>query len=229
MSAFLLHRSSRWVLVGLVALFVGLAVVWIWSGATLAGLTAWIAGLNGVLVFLFMAILPIGGFSVGVVYVVAGIKFGAVGGGFAVAAATAIHLVGTHWICRSMLRGPLLNGLLRRGHSLPVIPAGEDVSVAAMVALLPGPPYFIRNYMLGLSGIPLRTYFWVCLPIYLIRSYVAIVVGKVGVGLNAKSIGVLAAIYSVKLGVCAYLLWRIRRRIQRAENARTPEKMGADK
>jgi uncharacterized membrane protein YdjX (TVP38/TMEM64 family) len=229
MSAFLLHRSSRWVLVGLVALFVGVAVVWIWSGATLAGLTAWIAGLNGVLVFLFMAILPIGGFSVGVVYVVAGIKFGAVGGGFAVAAATAIHLVGTHWICRSMLRGPLLNGLLRRGHSLPVIPAGEDVSVAAMVALLPGPPYFIRNYMLGLSGIPLRTYFWVCLPIYLIRSYVAIVVGKVGVGLNAKSIGVLAAIYSVKLGVCAYLLWRIRRRIQRAENAWTPEKMGADK
>jgi uncharacterized membrane protein YdjX (TVP38/TMEM64 family) len=228
MSAFPLHRSSRWVLVGLVALFVGVAVVWIRSGATLAGLTAWIAGLNGVLVFLFMAILPIGGFSVGVVYVVAGIKFGAVGGGFAVAAATAIHLVGTHWICRSMLRGPLLNGLLRRGHSLPVIPAGEDVSVAAMVALLPGPPYFIRNYLLGLSGIPLRTYFWVCLPIYLIRSYVAIVVGKVGVGLNAKSIGVLAAIYSVKLGVCAYLLWRIRRRIQRAENAPTPEKMGAD-
>ena len=218
------HRSSRWILVGLIALLVGVAAAWIRSGATLTGITASIAGLNGFLVFLLMAILPIGGFSVSVVYVVAGIKFGAVGGGVAVAGATAIHLLGTHWICRSILRAPLLNWLQRRGHSVPVIPAGEDVSVAAMAALVPGPPYFIRNYILGLSGIPLRTYFWVCLPIYVIRSYVAIVVGKVGMGLNAKSIGVLAAVYTVKLGLCAYLLWRIRRRFQRAENARAPGK-----
>lgn len=208
------NRSRWWIGGGLLLVAVALVVVWIRTDASLKEITEAIAGLNPALVFLLMALLPIGGFSIGVVYVVAGIKFGPVLGGVAVAAATAVHLVATHWICRSILRAPLERFIQRRGHKLPHIPEGEDISVATMAALIPGPPYFARNILLALSGIRLRLYFWVCLPIYVIRSYVAILIGDLGTDLNARSISVLASVYAVKLGICAYLIWRLRKRFK---------------
>jgi uncharacterized membrane protein YdjX (TVP38/TMEM64 family) len=209
------QTSSRWWFgVAITVVLIALCTVWYRSGVSLAEVTGRIASLNGALVFLLMAILPIGGFSVGVVYLVAGIKFGPVLGGVAVAAATAVHLLGTHWICRSILRAPLERFMAQRRHKLPHIPEGENVSVAAMAALVPGPPYFIRNYLLALSGVPLRVYFFVCLPIYVVRSYVTILLGDLGSELTPRAVGVLAAVYAVKLSICAYLIWRIRRRFK---------------
>lgn len=201
-------------ILGLALVAAILVTVWIRTDTSLAEVTEAIAGLNTPLVLLLMAVLPIGGFSIGVVYLIAGVKFGPVLGGVVVAGATAAHLIGTHWVCKSMLRAPVQRLLKRRGHALPHIPEGEDVSIAAMAALVPGPPYFMRNYLLALSGVPLRVYFWVCLPIYVIRSYVAILLGNLGAELTPRAIAILAAVYAVKLGICAYLIWRIRKRFK---------------
>ena len=157
-----------------------------------------------------MAVLPIGGFSVGLVYLVAGIKFGPLLGGVAVAGATAVHLVASHWICQTVLREPLRRFLERRNHKLPHAPAGAHKSVAAMAALVPGLPYVARNYLLALTDIPLRVYFWVCLPIYVIRSYIVIMLGDIGADVNRKTLAILVGVYVLKLSICAILLWRIR-------------------
>jgi uncharacterized membrane protein YdjX (TVP38/TMEM64 family) len=211
--------SRWWFVAAIIVVVVVLCMVWYRSGVSLAELTAQIAKQNGALVFVLMALLPIGGFSIGVVYLVAGIKFGPVLGGVAVAGATAVHLVGTHWICRGILRAPLERFMARRRHKLPHVPEGENVSVAAMAALVPGPPYFIRNYLLALSGVPLRVYFFVCLPIYVVRSYVTILLGDLGSEVTPRAVGVLAAVYVVKLGICAYLIWRIRRRFKQEKTS----------
>lgn len=209
---------GRWLLLALLlAIAAGVAVIWVRGGYQLHDLTDLIVGFNPIVVFILMAILPVAGFSVSVVYLVAGVKFGPVLGGVLVAAATAVHLLATHWICQTMLRGPLQRYLAKRKHKLPHVPEGEDVSVAAMAALVPGPPYFARNYLLALTDIPLRIYFWVCLPIYVVRSYVAILVGDLGSELDRESVMILAAVYALKLSICAYLLWRIRRRIRLAK------------
>ena len=197
-------------------------VVYVQSDFELERITQWIAGFNPVIVFLLMATLPVAGFSVAVIYLVAGIKFGPVLGGVAVAGATAVHLLVTHWICQSVLRGPLQRLLKRRNHSLPHVPEGEDVSVAAMAALVPGLPYFARNYLLALTDVPLRVYFWVCLPIYVARSYIVILLGDLGTDMNRHDLMILGAVYVVKLSICGYLLWRIRRRFKLASASKQP-------
>ena len=165
-----------------------------------------------VLALCLMALLPLFGFSIGVVYVVAGVKFGLVGGGLAIVAVTAVHLLGTHWIARSFLETKLRRFLQKKHYRMPHAPEGAEFSLAAMVALVPGPPYFLRNYTLALSGIPLRRYFWVCLVIYTLRSYVTLAVGNLSSDPTRQGVYWLAAIIVVKLTICAFLIRRIARK-----------------
>lgn len=214
-------QRRRWITGVIVALIAAaLVVLYLKSDFDLERLTNRIAEFNPIIVFILMATLPVGGFSVAVVYLVAGIKFGPVLGGVAVAGATAVHLLATHWICQTVLRAPLQRFLKRRKHELPHVPEGENASVAAMAALVPGLPYFSRNYLLALTDVPLRVYFWVCLPIYVIRSYLVILLGDLGTDLNPKTFSILATVYVIKLSICAYLLWRIRKRFKLAKGSK---------
>lgn len=218
-------RPAWWLVVAAIAIAAAAAAWWLGSDFEWREITRRITEFNSAVVFLLMATLPIGGFSVAIVYLVAGAKFGPVLGGVAVAGATAVHLLATYWICRTVLRGPLERYLKRRGHRLPHVPEGENVSVAAMAVLVPGIPYFARNYLLALTDVPLRIYFWVCLPLYVARSYVTILLGDLGTEPDRRTLIILAVVYAVKLGVCAYLIWRIRRRIKESkarELAATP-------
>jgi uncharacterized membrane protein YdjX (TVP38/TMEM64 family) len=211
-------RFRWWLTWALVVIAVGCAVWWWWrSDYTLKSVTDSIASFNAFVVFALMATLPVVGFSVSVIYLVAGVKFGPMLGGVAVTGATAAHLLLTHWICRSVLRERLQRFLARRNHHLPHVPAGENASIAAMAALVPGLPYFARNYLLALTDVPLRTYFWICLPIYVARSYVAILLGDFGGEPDRQTLILLALVYVVKLSICAYLLWRIRKRFKLAK------------
>jgi len=223
-------KTMRWGLPALALVAVAaVAVLWIRGDVDWRSITARIAAFDPVVVFVLMATLPIAGFSVSVTYLVAGLKFGPVLGGVAVAGATAVHLLATYWICQTMLRGPIERMLKRRGHALPHVPEGESVSVAAMAVLVPGLPYVARNLLLALTDVPLRVYFWVCLPLYVARSYVTILLGDLGMEPDRRTFAILAAVYVLKLSGCAYLIWRIRRRIKErkrveASNPPTPRR-----
>ena len=138
------------------------------------------SGLNMVLVLLISAFLPLAGFPISIVYLVLGARFGPAVGLLVVAGITSLHLIGTHWIARSFLRAPLLRFIERRGHRVPSIPEGENAVVALMIMMAPGIPYFLRNFTLALSGVPLRIYFFVALPFHLLRSCVTLFVGDLG-------------------------------------------------
>src|SRR4051812_26110707 len=97
---------------GVVAVAIG-ATVWVRGDYEVADVTETLAGLNPVLVMVLMATLPVVGFSVSIVYLVAGAKFGPVLGGVAVAAATVVHLLASHWIGRGFLREPLRRFMAR--------------------------------------------------------------------------------------------------------------------
>lgn len=219
-------KRRWWLLATLGALAAsGVTILWIRGDFDWREITAQIAAFDPAVVFALMATLPIVGFSVSVTYLVAGLKFGPVLGGVAVAGATAVHLLATYWICQTMLRGPIERMLKRRGHALPHVPEGENVSVAAMAVLVPGLPYVARNLLLALTDVPLRVYFWVCLPLYVARSYVTILLGDLGMEPDRRTFAILAAVYVLKLSVCAYLIWRIRRRIlaRKREAGSNPE------
>lgn len=207
-------RSKKWILLA-VAVLLALGLV-----AGLSDLVDWPAlrgmleGLDRGSLLAVAAVLPLFGFSIAVVYLTVGAVFGGWLGLAVVAGITAVHLLGSHWIARSFFRAPMQRFLHRRRHRLPDLPEGEEWAVALMTALVPGLPYFVRNYLLALSGIPLRIYFWICWPVYVLRSSVVLFLGDFSDGFSGRRLVVLGGVLVLKVGICAYLIYRLRARYQ---------------
>jgi len=166
--------------------------------------------LNPLAMLPLMAILPIFGFPISMVYLFAGLRFGPVWGGVVVAGVTAVHLLGTYVVGRSFLRKPLERFIERRHAHLPQVPADEQAPVAVIGGLVPGLPYFVRNYLLVLAGLRLRVLFLVCLPLYVARSYVTILLGDMGSDPTRNKLIFLVVLDVLKVAICALVIWRLR-------------------
>jgi uncharacterized membrane protein YdjX (TVP38/TMEM64 family) len=209
------HRAKLWWLVALVAsAAAGAGLVLHYTDLTWArtwtSVTGWVDALNPIAVVPLMAVLPVVGFPISVVYLVAGAKFGPLWGGVVVTLATSSHLLLTYGIARSFLREPLRRFIERRHAHLPEIPEDEQAAVCVIAVLVPGLPYVIRNYLLALAGVKLRYYFWVCLPIHVARSYVSIMMGDMSSDPSRKAIIVLLIVDVLKVVICALVIWRLR-------------------
>lgn len=169
-----------------------------------------IGHLNAAAVIPLMAVLPVAGFPIAVVYLVAGARFGPVVGGVVVLGITIVHMLLTHLIGRSVLRAPLRRFIEKRHRHLPEVPYDEHAAVAVVAALVPGLPYFVRNYLLVLAGVRLSVLLWVCVPIYVARSYVTILLGNLGSDPSTSGFIVLLAIDGLKVAICALVIWRLR-------------------
>ena len=166
--------------------------------------------INPALLLALMAMLPLFGFPISVVYLTIGAVFGGPWGVAVVAGITFVHLTGSHWIAHSFLSGPLQRWLERRKRTLPELPEGEDVPLSLMTALVPGLPYFIRNYLLALSGIPLLTYLWICWPVYVARSCIMIFLGDFSGELESRRILTLGGVFLLKVLICALIVRHLR-------------------
>lgn len=169
-----------------------------------------ISRLDPVLVIPLMAVLPVFGFPISVVYLVAGARFGPVGGGLVVLVATTCHMLGTYLIGRSVLRGPLQRYIERKHKHLPQVPLDEQAAVTVIAALVPGLPYVVRNYLLVLAGVRLKYLLFVCMPIYVARSYVTILLGDMGSDPSKKGLAILLTIDALKVAICGLVIWRLR-------------------
>jgi len=174
------------------------------------GVRPWMQHLDPWVLLALMCLLPLFGFSISVVYLVAGAVFGGPLGVVVIAGVSAVHLLGNHWIGRGYLRGPILRWLKRRNLSPPALPLGEDASVALMTALVPGLPYFVRNYLLAVSDLRFRTSFWIVWSVYVVRSSVVLFFGDFIDDLTTIHLVTLLAVFGMKLSICACLLFRIR-------------------
>ena len=68
----------------------------------------------------------------------------------------------------------------------------------------------MRNYLLALAGIPLKTYFWVCLPVYVFRSLLTILAADFCGDFTTKKFIFLGGVFLVKVAICAYIINRLR-------------------
>lgn len=197
----------KWIVTALVGLLVAALAVFLmlrefeWQRVTDA-----INRVHPAAVLPFMAILPVFGFPIMFVYVFAGARFGPVLGGVVVAGVTAVHLLASYVIARSFLRRPLERFIERRHRHLPQVPEDEGPAVALVAALVPGLPYVVRNYALALAGVKLRVYFWVCLPVYVARSYVSILLGDLSSDPSRKGLVILVVVDVLKVAICAVVI-----------------------
>lgn len=169
-----------------------------------------------------MALLPIGGFSIAVVYLVAGAGFGPVWGGVVVTGITFVHLVGTYLVGHSLLREPLRRLFERRQAQLPEVPVEDQPAVCVVGALVPGLPYAVRNYLLVLAGVKLRYLLAFSLPIHVARSYVIILLGDIAHDPARARVAVLLGIDFLRAMICGLIIWRLRARILERQRRAVP-------
>jgi uncharacterized membrane protein YdjX (TVP38/TMEM64 family) len=76
----------------------------------------------------------------------------------AVLLSVAANLALTYWLARYALR-PALSALARRyGYVIPAVTPANALSIALVLRLTPGPPFFMQSYILGLAAVPFRLY-----------------------------------------------------------------------
>jgi uncharacterized membrane protein YdjX (TVP38/TMEM64 family) len=187
----------------------------------------WGTHINGWLLFVLMALLPLVGAPISIFCIMAGAKFGPWGGLATTGAAVAVNLLISWWIMRSWLREPVEKLLQRTPYKIPVIEKGEYAGVCLLTTLIPGPSYTIKNYFLALSNLPFRIIFMIGLPAHLFAMSTGIFFGDFSGAINTPKIIFLICYTLLLVGVSHFLIRRIRARKQNRQlKTRQPFNVG---
>lgn len=112
--------------------------------------------------FVAMALLPAAGFPLSMFTVAVALVFvPTLGLGIVLACtllAVAVNVALSYWIAARALR-PLVARIVRRfGYNLPEIQPHAAWPIILLVRIVPGPPFFVQSYLLGLARVPFGTY-----------------------------------------------------------------------
>jgi len=172
----------------------------------------WSARLNGGLLFVLMAALPLVGVPMSLLCVMAGAKFGPWEGLGLTALAVSINLAASWWIAHTWLRKPVEKLLQKTHYKKPSLQKGEYIGVCILTALFPGPSYTLKNYFLALSNLPFRIIFWIGLPAHLFAMSPGVFFGTFSGAMTWQKATFLVIYTLLLIGVSQYLIRRFRRR-----------------
>ncbi|HKQ68510.1 MAG TPA: VTT domain-containing protein [Polyangiaceae bacterium] len=143
------------------AVIVAMLAFFVWSGWDSAALLAWKEDASPPVFFGAMSVLPALGVPVTPLFLLAGTTFGVRVGLLGSITALGLNLAICYWIARGGMR-PRIEALVRRfDYELPVFEgkSRRTVRFAVAVKLTPGVPAFVKNYVLGMAGVPFALYF----------------------------------------------------------------------
>lgn len=200
-------RVSRSVWVKAMVVVAGLmAVALLWRKLDVKELYQVARGQSGGVVFLVMVILPLAGFPVSWLHVVAGMRFGFLGGGVVVAVTGVLHHV-LGW----MLVQALPERFFRRLAPWRRRFAGTSCRDATLLCgLLPGMPYVVQLYLLPAIGTPFPLMFGLSAALHTARALVTIYVGDASEDLTWTRMGMIVFYYVVLFTVSLLALRRLR-------------------
>ena len=115
-----------------------------------------------ILFFLMLAILPLIGFPVTPLFIIAGIRFGT---GWAIPfciSALAVNLSLAYWVSTKPLHAFIQRIARKWDYDLPKV-SDNNATKWVLVIRLCGAPLAVQNYILGLSRVPFWPYIWVSL------------------------------------------------------------------
>lgn len=168
--------------------------------------------LDGFVAFVLLTVLPLVGFPVSVLHVAAGIRFGT-GLGFALVATSIIlQLLASYVLVHSFRR----KFSKRLAPVQEKIPRGAHSAMCLFAMLIPGVPYFAKNYVLPLLGVPLSTYLMVCAPVHMVRSSVAIFLGDKSDDLTPGRIVALVIYFSATVFASWWMFRRLRSQMKKS-------------
>jgi uncharacterized membrane protein YdjX (TVP38/TMEM64 family) len=162
--------------------------------------------------FLGMAVLPVFGFPVVAFTVTAGPVFGATMGVgnviLCAIAAEAVNMAICYWLAAGPLHpwGERLAAWL--GYKLPEVPVGSAWEVTLIVRIIPGPPFFLQNYLLGFARVPFGIYLLVSTLVHVVFVIAAIMAGDAFTRRDPRALAVGVLLFAAG----AVAVYRLRRR-----------------
>ena len=162
--------------------------------------------LDGFTVFAALTLLPLVGFPVSVLHVVAGARFG-VGLGLAlVGISIVLQLLASYGLVS--LAPKFFERRMEPWRAR--LPDAAHRPLTQFTMLVPGVPYFVQNYVLPVMGVPLRTYLVWGISLHFVRSLVGVTFGDVSGELTPWRIAGFTA-YGIAITLaCAWAFRRLR-------------------
>lgn len=164
--------------------------------------------------FAAFAILPAIGLPITPFLLLAGAGFGIWWSLLGTGISIAINLILCYWLSQGVLRQAMTR-LLRHWHHkpLPHITPENAVEFTILMKLAPGIPTFLKNYILGLAGVPFWTYFSISWIFTMLFASGVIILGD-----SIKDGQPIQAVIGAALLILVVLALRyVRRRWQRRE------------
>lgn len=123
-------------------------------------------------------LLPLVAFPISIILFLTGVRFGFWPGILLTAGAMAFHHLIAYWLGHGKFR-PWFNRKLENwDYKIPKIGDRQPALFTLIFAALHGPPYTLKLYLLALTDVPFRYYFWVGFPVYLAFAPIAIGAGS---------------------------------------------------
>jgi uncharacterized membrane protein YdjX (TVP38/TMEM64 family) len=183
------------------------ALSFFWSRLDLADLHARAKALPGLAVIAAITFLPLVGFPVSWLHLIAGVRFDFLGGMLVVAVTSVLHHV-LGWALVRVLPerffsrlAPWREKLRGAGH--------RDATL--LCCLLPGMPYTVQLYLMPVIGVPFHLMFGLSAALHTARAVVTILFGDISDDLTPPRIAALVAYYVVLFTVSALALRGLRR------------------
>lgn len=182
-----------------------------WGRLDVAELHARARGLSGVAVIAAITLLPLIGFPVSWLHLIAGVRFGFVSGMIVVAVTSVLHHV-LGWALTRLLPArfftrlePWRERLRGAGH--------RDATL--LCCLLPGMPYTVQLYLMPVIGVPFALMFGLSSLLHTGRAVVTILLGDLSDELTPTKVTVLALYYCALFAGSALALRGLRRSMAR--------------
>ena len=203
---------------GKIALFLAAAAVAAWFGYIHRGelnretLMAFGQSLPAGWFIVAFFVLPLVGFPVSLFLLLTGIRFG-LGPGMALSAAAVIfHHLAAFFLAHGWFRHPARHRLERAGYAIPPISAGHRAWFMLVFAAVRGPPYIAKLYLIALTDVPFRIYFWIGVPVAILFCLVPVGAGTALMSFDPTLVSALLALATTLL-LAGYWLsrrWRSR-------------------
>ncbi|MDX2109798.1 MAG: hypothetical protein SFY80_06095 [Verrucomicrobiota bacterium] len=120
--------------------------------------TAKLTVLHPVVFVLVFGLAPLALFPISILYMTAG-AYGLVQGLIMVWLGLAINIALGYWLARGFMRKWILFLAARMNYTIPQVEGGSAVKLSLVVRIVPGLPFGMQNYFLGLAAVPFKIYF----------------------------------------------------------------------
>jgi len=176
------HRTGAeripWLQICSVAGFLLLAAYFLLPRVDLGGTLAWLRAAGPWLFYLAFALLTLIGLPSTPFFIIAGAAFplwqNLAGATFGML----LHFLLAYLISSRWLRQSIRRLLDKRGMAPPEVEPGNEWKVALMIKFAPGVPMFIKSYLMGVAGIPLKVFMVVSMASTWIYALAVLTMGK---------------------------------------------------